>query len=122
MDEAARPLPRSCHGGAIINNTWVIVGGRVGFGATSFADGTVDTDDAADVWCFDFQNRTWRELELTGDGPGRLRSMGVAVTLNEAGEDVVIVYGGRSEERAVLSATYELTIDLLSLPVLTSSL
>ena len=122
VDEVARPLPRSCHGGAVIKSTWVIVGGRVGFGATSFADGTVHTDDAADVWCFDFRLRTWRELALTGDGPGRLRSMGVAVATNEAGEEALIVYGGRSEERPVLSATYELIVDPTSLPMLTSSL
>ena len=118
VPEVERPVPRSCHAGVVVQggSHWVIVGGRVGFGATATAHlhgkELVDTHDASDVWSFSFAERRWRELSVGGDGPGPRRSHGMTV-VRRGGAERLLVYGGRSEGRPVLSSTYELTIEAL---------
>ena len=132
-DDRGRPEPRSCHSGATVHLPsestaagtaplephWVIVSGRLGFGAAAFKDGDSDTTDADDVWLFNFRTRVWTEVEVQGGiSPGPLRSHAMTAITSpprsgEAADDssaVVLVYGGRSEERPVLSATYELRL------------
>jgi enterochelin esterase family protein len=106
----SRPAARSCHGSATIHGKWIVIGGRVGYGARQFGDGTVDTRDTDDVWEFDFATELWRELRVGGDHPGEQRSHGIAVVAS----DRLILYGGRSETAPVLSTTYELQIRTIS--------
>lgn len=126
LSRESRPAPRSCHAGAVVQlpgspgHHWLIVGGRLGFGAAAFKDGVADTTDAEDVWLLDFADPAagWSEAEVRGVRPGPLRShamVAVGAPMSAAGTEpanpaVVLIHGGRSEQQPVMHGTYELSV------------